>query len=217
MLQTDLTKGFQKVGRLSCLAVFILGLAYAITTTAGLLTLPSADEPISNPYFSIMEILTILIAPLMAISMVAVHYFAAPADKIYSLIAVIFMFLMTGITSCVHFVVLSMGQQEAVAQLSNPALFFSFRWPSVVYVLDILAWDWFFALSMLFAASVFRRNGPEKKIRLLMIISGVLSLAGLLGIPFGNMQIRNIGIIGYAVLAPVIFFLLSKIFKTARE
>jgi len=211
-------KGYLKMGRLSCLAVFILGLAYAITTTAGLLTLPSAADPISDPYFSIMEILTILIAPLMAISMVAVHYFAAPADKIYSLTAVIFMFLMTVITSCVHFVVLSMGQQQAVAKLSNPALFFSFRWPSVVYVLDILAWDWFFSLSMFFAAPLFRKNGLEKKIRVLMIISAVLSLSGLVGVPFGNMQIRNIGIIGYAVLAPVIFLLLNKLFnEKARE
>jgi len=46
-----------------------------------------------------------------------------------------------------------------------------------------------------------------------MIISGVLSLLGLLGVPLGNMQIRNIGIIGYALVPLPVFLLLSKIFS----
>ena len=87
----------------------------------------------------------------------------------------------------------------------------------MVYALDILAWDWFFAFSMLFAAPAFRAGKLEKTVRVLMIASAVFSLAGLIGVPLSNMQVRNIGIVGYGVLAPVIFFLLGLVFGRTRQ
>ncbi|MFZ1311371.1 MAG: hypothetical protein WAR38_00835, partial [Chitinophagaceae bacterium] len=71
---------------------------------------------------------------------------------------------------------------------------------------------WFYALSVFFAAAVFKTGRLEKTIRTLLLVSGILSLVGLLGIPFQNMQIRNIGIIGYAVLGPVAFLVIGKWF-----
>jgi hypothetical protein len=82
----------------------------------------------------------------------------------------------------------------------------------VAYALDILAWDWFFALSMLFAAPVFREGRLEKTVRVLMIISGVLSLVGLIGVPLADMQVLSIGILGYGVATPVVFLLLGVVF-----
>lgn len=94
----------------------------------------------------------------------------------------------------------------------------SWHWPSVVYALDILAWDWFFALSILFGSLVFRGgSGLVKSIHTLMIISGVLSLAGLIGVPLRNMQIRNIGIIGYAIVSPVAFLLIGILFSRTSD
>jgi hypothetical protein len=199
------------VGHYTCLAVFLLGLIYAITTFLGFLSLKSPQEPIGNPYFAVMEILTILIALLMAISMVAVHYYASPADKIYSLTALLFMFLMAGITISIHFLILSASLQSQTNDIPHFSFFLSFKWFSLVYALDILAWDCFFGLSILFASPVFKTGRIEKLIRTLMIICGLLSLAGLIGVPFGNMQIRNIGIIGYALIAPFIFLLIGKL------
>ena len=75
---------------------------------------------------------------------------------------------------------------------------------------------------MLFAAPVFKAGGLEKALRILMIISGVLSLLGLIGVPLADMGVsnwfiyRNIGVIGYAVVAPVAFLLLSIIFGRTR-
>ncbi len=86
----------------------------------------------------------------------------------------------------------------------------------MVYALDILAWDWFFALSFLFAAPVFKVGRLEATIRYLMIISGILSLAGLIGMPLADMQVRNIGIIGYALVAPFVFLLLGIVFGRAQ-
>ncbi len=87
----------------------------------------------------------------------------------------------------------------------------------MVYALDILAWDVFFALSMLFAAPVFGTGRLEKAVRVLMVASGVLSLAGLAGVPLADMGIRNPGILGYVGVSLVIFPLLAVVFGRARQ
>jgi hypothetical protein len=127
------------------------------------------------------------------------------------------MFIATGITSCVHFLILSVSHTREADQLPNFSFFFSFKWPSVVYALDILAWDLFFSLSMLFAALVFKRDRFENNLKILLIICGILSLIGLIGVPLQNMQIRNIGIIGYAVVGPVAFLLIGKILGRSKQ
>ena len=138
--------------------------------------------------------------------MAAIHAYAIPEVYVYSLVALCLMTALSCISSCVHFVVLTVGPEINLTIKTWGSSLISWNWPSVVYALDILAWDWFFALSMLFASVVFKgKSGLETSIRLLMIISGVLSLAGLIGVPFRNMQIRNLGIIGYAMISPVAF------------
>jgi hypothetical protein len=206
----------QDAGSIISQAVFILGIVYAITTTIGLLALESPDQPIGDPFFTIMELLTVLIAPLMAFSLTAVHNRTMAAGKTCSLIAVLLMFAAAGITSCVHLVVLVMSRIPEAMRVAGHDFLFSFKWPSVVYVLDILAWDWFFGLSMLFAAVAFKEGRLEKSIRRLMLFSGLLSLAGFAGVPQGDMQVRNIGIAGYALLGPVAFLLIGKWLRRER-
>jgi len=212
MAHENFTAQYRTIGRAAAWAVFGLGVIYGITTALGFLSLKSAQDPIGDPFFSIMELLIMLISPLMVISMVAVHAHARPEVKLYSLTALGFMFLMAGVSSSIHFVILTVGRQLAATGLPVIPLFLAWRWPSVAYTLDILAWDWFFALAMLFAAPVFKGGRLEQTVRLLMLVSGVVSLAGLIGVPLANMQIRNIGIIGYGVVAPVMFLLLGIVF-----
>ncbi len=207
---------FPVVGQFTCRAVFVLGLIYAIVTVLGFLALDSPVEMIPDPYFTIMELLIILIAPLMAVSMVAVHYYASPVYRIYSLSALMMMCMAAALTTTVHFVVLSENLSGGKENISGFTHFFSFQWFSVAYALDILAWDWFFALSFLLASRVFRGGSIENITRRFMVISGALSLAGLAGVFTGNMQWRNIGIIGYAVIAPVVFLMIGRILGRLR-
>ncbi len=212
MSHEGFTSQHRAIGRAAAWAVFFLLVVYAVTTGLGFLSLKSPQDPIGDPFFSIMELLIVLIAPLMVVSMVAVHAYAPVEVKGYSLTALVFMILLAGITSSVHFVMLTVSRQIEATGLTWVPLFLSFKWPSVIYTLDILAWDWFFALSMLFAAPVFKGGRLELTVRMLMIASGVLSLAGLIGVPLADMQVRNIGIIGYAVVALVVFLLLGIVF-----
>jgi hypothetical protein len=212
MSHEGFTSQYRSIGRAATWAVCFLLVVYAVTTVLGFLSLQSPQDPIGDPFFTIMELLIVLIAPLMVVSMVAIHAYASPDVKVYSAIALVFMILVAGITSSVHFVILTVSRQLEATGLAGVSLFLSFKWPSVAYTLDILAWDWFFALSMLFAAPVFRGGRLEIAVRILMIVSGVLSLAGLIGVPLADMQVRNIGIIGYAVVALGVFLLLGIVF-----
>jgi hypothetical protein len=76
-------------------------------------------------------------------------------DQDVSLIALVFMGLLAGLTSSVHFVILTVSRQAAFTGQSWLPLLLEFKWPSVAYALDILAWDVFFPLAVLSAAPVF--------------------------------------------------------------
>src|SRR5512132_3503441 len=206
----------RRLGILSAVGVALLDVAYAITLTVGFLSLKSPQEPIGDPMFSILEVLIILMMPAMVTLMVAVHAWAPLHAKTLSLTALVFMSLLAGVTCGVHFVILTLSRQAAFAGQPWLPLFLSFRWPSVVYALDILGWDFFFALSMLFAAPVFGGSRLTVSIRMLMIASGVLALAGLSGVAAGDMQLRNIGIIGYLGLFLVVACLLAVLFSRTR-
>ncbi len=217
MLHEGFTPQHRTIGKVAAWAVFSLGIVYAVVTVLGFLSLKSPLDPIGDPFVSIMELLIIPLTLFYVVSMVAVHAYAPPEDKAYSFMALCLMTLVAGISSSVHFVILTVGHQIEASRLAWVSLFFSWKWPSVAYALDTLAWDWFFALSMLFAAAVFKKGKLEMTVRILMSISGVLSLAGLIGVSLADMQIRNIGIIGYAVVAPVAFLLLGIVFGRTKH
>jgi hypothetical protein len=200
------------LGILSATTTLILVVAYAVTLAVGLASLKSPDQPIGDPMFTILEVLIIVIMPAMVALMVAVHAWAPMHAKALSLTAVVFMGLLAGVTCIVHFCILTLSRQPEFVEQSWLPLVLSFTWPSVVYALDILAWDVFFPLSMLFAAPVFGGSRLATWIRVLMIASGVLSLAGLSGIVAGDMQLRNIGIVGYVGVFLVVAALLAILF-----
>ena len=203
------------LGRASSILIGVLLVAYALTTGIGLLTLESPLDPIGDPWFTMMELLIILLAPLMLICLIAVDSVASDAMRIYTRTALIFTALMTTVTCGVHFTVLTVSRLISTAGFPRADLLFAFSWPSVVYTLDILAWDFFYALSILFLAPMFLSERDERLLGSLMVLSGVLSFIGLAGIPTADMGIRNIGIVGYAVVTIPIFILLSRWFKKA--
>jgi hypothetical protein len=207
------------LGIYSAAATVILLVAYAVTLAVGLASLKSPQQPIGDPMFTILEILIIVMMPAMVALMVAVHAWAPTHAKTLTLTSVVFMGLLAGMTSIVHFCILTLSRQPEFARQSWLPLVRSFNWPSVVYALDILAWDIFFPLSMLFAAPVFGGSRLAGWIRVLMIASGVLSLAGLSGVVSGDMQLRNIGIVGYLGVFLVVATLLAVLFyrTTSKE
>jgi hypothetical protein len=209
----DFTATARRLGLFSAVATAILLVAYAITLVIGLASLKSPDDPIGNPWFTMLEVEIIVMMPAIVALFVAVHAWTPARAKALSLSSVVFMGVLAGITCSLHFVVLTLSRQAEFVDQPWLPLFMSFEWPSVVYALDILAWDIFFAVAILFAAPVFSGSRLAAWIRGLMIASGVLSLAGLSGVVLGSMQWRNIGIVGYVPVFMVVVVLLAILFR----
>ncbi len=203
------------LGLVSALSTVVLILAYAVTLTLGLVSLESPEQPIGGRLLSILEILIIVLMPAMVALMVAVHAWTPNKVKSLSLTAVVFMGLVAGVTCSVHFVILTVSRQTAFVGQSWLPLLMGWQWPSVVYALDILAWDVFFPVSMFFVAPVFSGSRLAVWIRWLMIVSGALALAGLSGVALGDMQLRNIGIVGYVGVFLIVAMLLAVMFYRA--
>ena len=68
--------------------------------------------------------------------------------------------LMAGITICVHFLALTVGRQASETTLPGYSFLFSWTWPSLIYALDIAAWDFCLGLALLLAAPPYRRANP---------------------------------------------------------
>ena len=131
-----------RLGVWSASALCVIGVAYVVTLAVGFASAGFA-KPIVDPVLAVMEILTLLSAPILVVLMAAVHAYAAPQYKVHSLVAFAFMVLMAGLTSSVHFVELTAVRQSATASLT---------WPSTAYALELLAWDLFW---------VFRCSSPR--------------------------------------------------------
>jgi hypothetical protein len=212
-MANEFTPTARRLGIVSAAVTAVLVVVYAVTLVIGLASLKSPNDPIGNPWFSMLEVEIIVMMPAIVALMVAVHAWAPAHAKTLSLTSVVFMGLLAGVTCSVHFVVLTLSHQAAFTRQSWLPLFLTFKWPSVVYALDILAWDVFFPASMLFAAPVFGGSRLTMWIRWLMIASAGLALAGLSGVALGNMQWRNIGIVGYVGVFVVVAVLLSVLFR----
>jgi hypothetical protein len=211
-LAAEFSATARRLGVVSAAGVVLLDVAYAVTLAIGFLSLRSPEQPIGDPMFSLLEVLILLMMPVLVTLMAAVHAWAPARAKALSLTALIFMALVAGVTCGVHFVILTLSRQPALAGQPWLPPLLSFKWPSVAYALAILAWDFFFALAMLFAAPVFGGSRLATSIRVLMIASGGLALAGLSGVVAGDMQLRNIGIVGYLGVFMVVAALLAVLF-----
>ena len=207
------TPNARRLGIASALGTVLFAVAYVPVLIIGFFSLASSHNAMGDPVFAILEILIVLSMPLMIGLMVAVHAWAPADSKVFSLMALVFVSLLAGVTTSVHFVLLTVGRQVAFTGQTWMPLLLSFTWPSVTYALDVLAWDVFFALSALFAVPVFGGTRLTNSIRALLLVSGILALAGVSGVVVGNMQLRNIGIAGYAAVFPIAALLLAILFE----
>ena len=120
------------------------------------------------------------------------------------------------ITSCINFLLLLVSSQPNLFSESWRALFLPCKWPAPAFVLDNFVWDWFFGISMLLAAPIFGGNTLKVALRLVMILSGALCLAGLVWLAVSPAQAIIIGILGWGAAGPIVFLLLANVFGRVR-
>jgi hypothetical protein len=180
----------------------VSGLAYALQG--------AAVE--SGPFLSIMALLVVVMGPFLVLSMIAVHAYASPNNKPYSLAALAFMIACVTVTSCINFLLLLVSSQPDLFSESWRALFIPCKWPAPAFVLDNFVWDWFFGISMLLAAPIFGGSTLKTALRPVMILSGALCLAGLVWLAVSPAQAVIVGILGWGAAGPIVFLLLANMF-----
>jgi hypothetical protein len=135
--------------------------------------------------------------------MAAVCVFASVERKVFGVLALSFGVIMAGLTSSVHFITLTAGRQTDFTTL---------EWPSTLYAVELLSWDVFLGLALVFAAPVFAGSGRHARARWALVATGVLCLLGGIGPIVGNMAIQRIGILGYGVALPITYIFLALVF-----
>jgi len=211
--EVDISR-MRTIGRWSALAMFFLDVAYLVVFVVGFASLGNLSDPLPDPYLAIAEILILVMAPIMVALMLAIHQCAPTQAKPFTQVALGWMLAAAAFTTVVHFVELTVARHIHPATFPGYARIFGFEWPSTFYAIDIVAWDVFFGLSLLFAVPAFMRSSDAALVRRGLIASGSLCLIGLIG-PFANaLEWRTIGILGYTVVFGLTCLPLSRTFKT---
>jgi len=196
-----------RIGYLSSIGLFVVGVAYVVVVAFGI-SQASFDDPIVDPTLAVMEVLTLLSAPLVVAVMASIYETASRDRKIFGVMALVFAGVMASLTSAVHFVALTSGRQTDFAVL---------EWPSTLYAVELLAWDIFLGLSLLCAALVFVGSGTRAFARWSLVVAGALSLLGAIGPIVGDMALQRIGIFGYGVGLPIAALALSRFFHRNKD
>lgn len=216
MSNEDFSAQHRVIGMIAAWIGFAVMQVYSIVSGVGFLSLKSPQDAVGTPYLPVMALLIVLMAPLLVTVMVVVHAYAAPEHKVYSMLGLVFTILLAGITSSVNFAVLIVSSQADVSGAPWLSMFLPYKWPAVAYAMDVFAWDWFYALAMLCAAPVFRGGRLEQLTRLVMLVSGGLSLLGLIVLPFAAMLAIGISIVGWGVAGTLVFLMLAIVFGHTR-
>ena len=208
----------RRIGMCSAITMAAIIVVYVITGLIGVAARPPHSAALQqvDPYLAILEYLIILAAVTLVVIMAAVHAYAPPDRKTYALAALAFMIIFATIACSLHFVALTVARQ--IGSLLTPQLSrqFSFpgggEWPTLALAAELLAWDLFFGLSMLFASRVFSGSRLQNYVRASMTLSGTLCVVATLGPVTGEMRIPWLGIVGYAFVLPVVCVLLAILF-----
>jgi hypothetical protein len=187
---------------------FVVSEVYAVVSGLAYASQGAAVE--SGPFLSIMALLVVVMGPFLVLSMVAVHVYASPRHKAYSLAALAFMIACVAITSCINFSLLLVSSQPDLFSGSWRSLFLPCKWPAPAFILDNFVWDWFFGISMLLAAPIFGGDTLKVALRLVMTLSGAICLAGLAWLAIAPAQAIIVGILGWGAAGPIVFLLLAK-------
>ena len=167
---------------------------YAVVLAIGMAQ-SGLSTPIVVPVLAIMELLTIASALPLLWLFVARHACVATAQRIWATLA---------LCSCATFAFATMGVHLVELTAGRAAGKYGMVWPSVIYAIELCAWDFLLGLALLFAAGAPPTQHTSNRLRHWLRITGALCLAGLIGPLVSNLRLQLVGVFGYAVLLPVV-------------
>jgi len=175
-----------RLGSLSGAMVVGVGVAYVLVLGLGFAR-HGLSEPIGDPILAIMEVLT-LASALPLVSLILAILLVAPQDRRpHGILALCFIVMFATATCAVHLVELTAGRQLGTHGLV---------WPSTPYAVELLAWDLFLGIALLFGAAALDPEQSSPVLRRGVQVTGLLCVAGLIGPVLGNMRLQLVGVFG---------------------
>ena len=186
MLSIERAKRFQTIAY----AILVTSSLYVAATSGWILTE-------NRNIITVMEVLTIAAALLILWFMTELFASCGEKQKTQGLLALVFTAFMAVVTILNHFMYITvLGQMYRGTAM--PSWLLLDGWPSISKGLECVSWGLFLGLAMVFASGVLEawRN---LAISWTMRISGILTLAGLIGPVVGDMRYYMLSTIGYSV------------------
>jgi hypothetical protein len=145
-------------------------------------------------------VLILLLAPVLVLLAALLHVHAEGDRRVWSLAAFGWTCGAMSLTTTVHLVELTVGRRPGPG--GDPAGLYGFRWPALLYAVDVAAWDLLLGLALLCAAAALTGD-RFRRVRRGLVLAGALCLVGLVGPAVGELAWRGLGIAGYAVVLPL--------------
>ena len=170
-----------RLGTVSGAVVVAVGVAYVLVLGLGFAR-HGLSEPITDPVLAVMEVLTTASAfPLVSL-ILAVLLVAPQERRAQGILALCFIVMFATATSAVHLVLLTAGRQLAIEGLV---------WPSTAYAVELLAWDLFLGVALIFCAAALDPRHASPALRRGVQVTGLLCVAGIIGSVLGNMRVQT--------------------------
>lgn len=158
--------------------------------------------PPPEPTPTLAAIASILGAQLLIILMVVLRWDVDEYHRIFADLAVMFMVLLSAMTSINRFVYLAIFPRIAESgDAAAIALIHSYSPTSIMWGIENLGWGLFFGLGALFAAFVFSRQ--EKGLRWMFAISGILSVLHAIGFVISHPILTLFGFPAWGIFLPI--------------
>lgn len=160
-------------------------------------------------------ITSLLFPPVLVILIASLHAIAPLEKKVFSQISLGFTLLFAVTVSINRFTQLGVVRQSMAAGATEGiGWFLPYGERSIMFGLEMLGWDWFLGLAMLFAAPIFSKGRLQHWLRGLLILYGVLGIfaavAFLLASPLSVIGFVDWGVVLVIVTALMAVFFLRR-------
>jgi hypothetical protein len=158
-------------------------------------------------------ITSLIIPPALIIVFASLHTVAPPGKKAFSQISLAFILLFTMAVSINRFTQLGVVRQSlAQGGAAGIDWFLPYGDHSVMLGLEMLGWDWFLGLGLIFAAPLFSGDRVQSWLRGLLLGDGVLCLVAAVGFLLGS-PLSLIGFFAWGLVLFIITALMAVYFK----
>ena len=212
----ELTVGQRRLGRISCWGALILGLVYTVFQVLHkLYNATTAEATFRDPYLPAASLLLVPIAALMISAWRPCMPTRAESARS---------------SACSRSLSWRWAWERRPSSTSGSSswsrilptagapwlsLFLPIKIPCLYGELDLVNWSWFFSLSMISAAPIFREGRLERTLSGLMYATGILPILGwalMIFVPSAYWPGWILQALGWGVLILVVWFLMARVF-----